>query len=173
VIVPKKYEGFSVPFPVAGLMTEAAAASLPSTPSAAEADAKTFLGISSNYGLDRWWVKSTDTQSVSTYSAPTQSGYSFYMRVEAIHDDSTLAIVDFYTKVISSTRRDVWLLAAHPESHGPQIYPDETSFTKELSPNTTLDQAGTSTFGSNYEKWEIKETIQKLSPSQSFPVTWW
>lgn len=177
VIVAKKYQGITPPLPVAPAGGSVTASELPGSPRDAESAAKSYLGISSNYQLDRWWMKSTDCDEVTQYSDPADGAFGFTFAMRAIAqnaNDDVIALLDFYKKTISSVRTDYWLLTAHEGSDsGPDIDPDGTKFEKVENPNpATFTTEAAAAFPSGYSKWEIKETTTKLSPTQNYPLSW-
>lgn len=172
VIVAKKYQGVVPPLPVAALGGTSTNDSLPSTPRDAESSAKSFLGISSNYQLDRWWVKSTYTSSVSTYSTPS-TGYSFHSLISATHNGDVIALLEYHEVTISSSRKDYWILSAIDNAFsGPAVETDGTTFAVVQNPDD-IETAATTEFGEDgFARWEIKEETTKLSPTQNFPTSW-
>jgi hypothetical protein len=179
VIVALK-NAVSIPFPALDL-GGVGATDNPPTPQEAEGDAKEFLGVSNNYYLDRWWVKSDvdgfekDSQG---YPTPQNDGYAFDHAVKVIdnNDDSILGLIAFFTKTISSTKRACIALTAvgaTPYSPLPSVGSRFETYSMSNPSGTDFDLAAQSIFGQgNYSRGSLNETITKLAPYQSFPQNW-
>lgn len=180
VIVAKKY-AVSVPFPWSG--TGGVGRNLTyGTPQLAEQAGKNFILGSpsgSNYQVDRWWVASTSPieRELDGYPTPQNDGFTYVKTVKLVNvddDDALRALFAFYSKTVSSTKKDYRILIATPDSSTPECYRSRCDDHSMSNPSgTDFDDEAENLFGAtNYVRSVLDERITKLAPYQSFPSAW-